>query len=94
MRGIEIKKMPTLVLNLFDDETVYLNFVGTFDAQRWYSWNTFGPTEGTVPDYDSHLVKEDDILERIKLLEETREELIDAAEILAISIFFGKSVEI
>ena len=94
MRGIEIKRMPTLVLNLFDDEIVYLNFVGTFDNQRWYSWNTFGPTECNEPDYDSHLVKEDDILERIKLLEETREELIDAAEILAISIFFGKSVEI
>lgn len=93
-RGIGIKKQPTLTLNLFDDEYVYVHYVGKFDNNKWYSWNTFGPTEGLRPDYDSHIVKESEVLERIKLLEETREEPIDATEILSISMFFGKTVEI
>lgn len=90
MRGISVKRTHSLFLNLFDDESVHVDYVGMFDGKKWYSWNTFGPTEGLLPDYDSHLVTEEQIIERIELLLEYDQ--LTPNDQLAVNIFFGKSV--
>jgi len=90
MRGISVKRTHTLFLNLFDDESVHVEYLGKFDGKKWYSWNTFGPTEGLIPDFDSHLVTESEVINRIELLGE--HDQLTPKDQLAVDIFFGKSV--
>lgn len=75
---------------ILDDQFITVHHLGLYEDKRWYSWSTWGPTEGTIPDYDSQLVTEKEIIERIELL--SGDDELDSVQKHAINVFFGKSV--
>ena len=75
---------------ILDDEEIIVTRLGNYENQIWYSWSTWGPTEGHAPDYISGLVTEEQIIERIGLL--SNDEVLDNEIIFAINHFFGRTV--
>jgi len=89
VQRITSTKENTLSVNL-DDQFITVHHLGLYEDQRWYSWSSWGPTEGPIPDYDSHIVTEKEIIERIELLSDDDE--LDSVQKHAINVFFGKSI--
>ena len=75
---------------ILDDEEIIVTRLGNYENQIWYSWSTWGPTEGHIPDYHSNVVTETQILERISLL--SNEEDLGKELTFAIDHFFGRTV--
>lgn len=89
----EIRSTRDRTLHIvLDDEEIVVNRLGKFDGSHWYSWTVWGPTEGTAPYYNSKMVTEHQILERISLL--MGDEPLRDHEMLGIDIFFGKHTKI
>lgn len=75
---------------ILDDELIIVTRLGNYENQIWYSWSTWGPTEGHMPDYQSSIVTEDQILQRISLL--SNEEELDKELTFTIDHFFAHAV--
>lgn len=75
---------------ILDDEEIIVTRLGNYENQIWYSWSTWGSTEGDMPDYHSNIVTETQILERISLL--SNEEELCKELTFAIDHFFGRTV--
>ena len=75
---------------ILDDEEVIVTKLGNYENQFLYSWSTWGPTEGHMPNYHSNIVTESQILERISLL--SNEEELGKELTFAINHFFGRTV--
>ncbi len=80
----------TLSLYL-EDEIISIHHIGSCDGERWYSWSTFGPSEGGV-DYSSECITANQVIERISLLMTSTQ--LASEEAHAIDLFFGKAVTI
>jgi len=77
---------------ILDGEEIIVHHLGKFDGKGWYSWTVWGPTEGTAPYYNSQMVTEHQILERISLL--MGDEALKSEEMMGIDIFFGRHMQI
>jgi hypothetical protein len=75
---------------ILDDEEIIVTKLGSYENHIWYSWVSWGPTEGTIPSYHSTLVTEDEIIKRISIL--SNDEIIEHSNNIAIDHFFGKTV--
>lgn len=75
---------------ILDDEEIIVTRLGNFENNIWYSWVTWGPTEGHMPDYKSGIVTEEQIIERISLL--SNEEQLEKGLLTAIDHFFGRVI--
>ena len=89
----EIKSTKDRSLHIIlDDEEIIVHHLGKFGNQGWYSWTVWGPTEGTSPNYNSQMITEHQILERISLL--MGDEPLKGEEMMGIDIFFGRHMQI
>jgi|694.fasta_scaffold36889_7 hypothetical protein len=81
-------------LNIYlDDSFITVHHLGIYENIKWYTWSSWGPTEGLFPDYDSHLVTEEKIIERLSLLSDLKDnQKFNPEEIHAINLFFGKVI--
>jgi len=89
IQNITSTKEKTLSIYL-DDSFIIVHHLGEYEGLKWYTWSSWSPTEGPFPDYDSHLVLEENIMERISMLSDNKQ--LDPQEIHAINLFFGKVV--
>jgi len=89
IQNITSTKEKTLSIYL-DDTFINIHHLGEYENTKWYTWSQWGPTEGPLPEYDSHLITEEHIIDRIAMLSD--DEKLEPQEIHAINLFFGKVV--
>lgn len=77
---------------ILDDEEILVTKLCNYDNKTWFSWSSWGPTEGSVPSYDSRPVTQSQILDRISLL--SNEEPLTNELNFAINHFFGYNIDV
>lgn len=77
---------------ILDDEEILITRLGSYDSETWFSWSSWGPTEGNIPSYNSQPVTQSQVLDRISLL--SNEEPLTNELNFAISQFFGYNVNV
>jgi hypothetical protein len=75
---------------ILDDEEIIITKIGDYENRTWYSWVSWGPTEGSEPSYHSTLITEEEVIKRISIL--SNDEELDQGLNLAIDHFFGRAV--
>ena len=76
---------------ILDDEEIIVTILVNYDNETWFSWSSWGPNESSMPSYDSQLVTQPQILDRISLL--SNEEPLTKELNFAINHFFGYIVK-
>lgn len=77
---------------ILDDESILVTRLGGYDNETWFSWSSWGPTEGSIPSYDSQLVTQSQILDRISLL--SNEEPLTNELNFTINHFFSYNTDV
>lgn len=77
---------------ILDDKEILVIKLGGYDNEIWFSWSLLSPTEGNTPNYNSQLVTQAQILDRISLL--SNEEPLTNELSFAINQFFGYNINV
>jgi hypothetical protein len=86
---ISKRNRDTLIID-FDEYLVTVEHRGTYNKEPIYSWSIIEPTEGTLPNYESKIIREVDLKEKLGWI---TGDLISSEDRLSIDLFLNRKTD-